>query len=115
MTANANSLTATLKYALSSEKKMSLVAKMVARKSVADAMVMLQYLPKKAGRILLKVVKSATANAHNNLGIDTKTLYIDRIEVGKGPTLRRVRPASRSRMHGYIKHRAFVKVILATK
>ena len=110
-----NSLTCTLKYALSSEKKMSLVAKMVARKPVNEAMVMLQFLPKKAAKILWKVVRSATANAHNNLGIDTKSLYIDRIEVGKGPTLKRVRPAGRSRMHGYVKHRSFVKVILATK
>jgi len=109
------SLTATLKYALSSEKKISLVAKMVSRKSVVEAMVMLQFIPKKAAKILWKVVSSATANAHNNLGIDTKTLYIDRIEVGKGPAIRRVRPAGRSRMHGYVKHRAFVKVVLATK
>lgn len=109
------SMTAILKYALLSEKKLSLVAKMVRGKPVGQALVLLQYLPKKAAKILRKVVSSATANAKNNLNIDPKTLYIKAIEVGKGPSLKRVRPVGRSRMHGYKKHRSFVKVVLDVK
>lgn len=109
------SMTATLKYALLSEKKLSLVAKMIRGKSVSEALVFLQYLPKKAAKILWKVVKSASANAHNNLNIDVDSLYIKTIEVGKGPALKRVRPAGRSRMHGYQKHRSFVQVVLDVK
>ena len=109
------SMTATLKYALLSEKKLSLVAKMIRGKSVAEALVFLQYLPKKAAKILWKVVKSASSNANNNLNIDTQSLYIKSIEVGKWPSLKRVRPTWRSRMHGYQKHRSFVKVVLDVK
>lgn len=105
-------MTATLKYALLSEKKLSLVAKMVRGKSVAEASTLLRYLPKKAAGILLKVVTSAAANANNNLNIDKSSLFIKEIHVGKGPGLKRVRPVGRSRMHRYEKHRAFVKVIL---
>ena len=78
-------------------------------------MTFLQYLPKKSAKILLKVVKSATANAHNNMNIDPATLFVKRIDVGKGPKLKRIRPSGRSRMHRYVKHRSFVRVVLDVK
>jgi large subunit ribosomal protein L22 len=59
------SLTATLKYALVSDKKMSLMAKLIKGKKVEDALDTLNVLPKKAAKILLKVVKSAYSNAKN--------------------------------------------------
>ena len=109
------SMTATLKYALLSEKKLSLVAKMIRGKLVPEALVLLRFLPKKAAQTLFKVVHSASANAKNNLNIDTNTLYIKSIDVGKGPSLKRVRPVGRSRMHGYKRHRSFVRVVLDVK
>jgi large subunit ribosomal protein L22 len=65
---------------------------MIQGKSVGEATLLLQYLPKKAAKIVLKVVKSAVANATNNLQINTKDLIIKRVDVGKGPKLKRVRP-----------------------
>jgi large subunit ribosomal protein L22 len=59
------SLTATLKYALVSDKKMSLMAKLVKGKKVEDALNTLSVLPKKSAKILLKVIKSAYSNAKN--------------------------------------------------
>ena len=63
------SMTATLKYALSSSKKMRLVAKMVQGKSVDEALKLLHFLPKKTAAILYKVVHSAYSNAVNNNGM----------------------------------------------
>jgi ribosomal protein L22 len=40
-------LTATLKYALLSDKKMAVVAKLVVGKKVKDALDVLKYMPKK--------------------------------------------------------------------
>ncbi|MEI7562281.1 MAG: hypothetical protein WCJ39_00755 [bacterium] len=40
-------LTATLKYALLSDKKMAVIAKLVVGKKVEDALAQLQYMPKK--------------------------------------------------------------------
>jgi ribosomal protein L22 len=42
-------------------------------------------------------------------------LHIDHILVGRWPKIKRMRFASRSRMHGYLKHRSFVRVILNSK
>jgi len=72
----------------------------------------LNYLPKRAAKILLKVVKSASANAKNNMNIAPSTLYVKEVLVSAGPKIKRVRSVGRSRMHGYVKHRAFVKVTL---
>lgn len=105
-------MTATLQYAIVSEKKMLLIAKMVQGKKIHDAVVLLRHLPKKSAEILLKVVLSAAANAQHNLQLDVNDLKIQTIDIGRGPKIKRVRPAGRSRMHWYIKHRSFVRVVL---
>ncbi len=110
-----NNLTATLKYALVSDKKMSLIAQMVKGKKVQDALDFLNVLPKKAAKSLYKVIKSAYANATTNGSYDGKTLYVRTIEVGRWPKIKRVRFASRSRISHYVKYRAFVKVFLHVK
>lgn len=108
-------MTATLSDALSSHKKVELVAKVVRRMKVQEALDLLYFMPKKSAKILWKVVKSASANAVTNAGASLDSLYIDRIEVGKGQDLKRVRYGARSRVSSYNKFRSYVKVILATK
>ena len=61
-----NSLSASLKYALTSYKKMQLLSKLVAGKQVDDALNILEHTQKSAAKMLWKVVKSAQANAVNN-------------------------------------------------
>lgn len=106
------SLTAVLKYALSSDKKMQLVAKLVRWKKVIDALNILSFTPKKSARILIKVVKSALANAKHNADFKESELYISNIEIWKGPNIKRMRYVWRSRVHWYVKYRSFVKVVL---
>jgi len=108
-------LTATLKYALVSDKKMSLVAQMVVWKKVDAALAFLKVLPKKAAKSLYKVVKSAQANATTNGSYDIAKLYVQKIETGRWPKIQRVRFASRSRISHYVKYRSFVKVFLHVK
>lgn len=110
-----NNLTATLKYALVSDKKMALMAQMVQGKKVEDALTLLNVLPKKAAKFLYKVIKSAYANATTNGSYDAKKLYIQKIEVGRGPKIQRIRFVSRSRISHFVRYRAFVKVFLHVK
>ncbi|MDR0369499.1 MAG: 50S ribosomal protein L22 [Candidatus Peribacteria bacterium] len=110
-----NQVTATLKYALLSDKKMNLIADLVRGKKVTEAFQILEYLPKKGARTLHKLLKSATANAVQNKGLALDNLYIEKIEVGRGPKIKRVRFVSRSRISHYEKYRAYVKVVLNTK
>ena len=110
-----NQVTATLKYALLSDAKLNLIADLVRGKKVTEALDMLEFMPKKGARTLHKLIKSAAANAVNNNNLSLDVLYIERIEVWRGPKIKRVRFVSRSRISHYEKYRAYVKVVLNTK
>ena len=77
------------------------------------ALDMLEFMPKKGARVLHKLIKSAAANAVNNNKLPLDQLFIERIEVGRGPKIKRVRFVSR--ISHSEKYRAYVKVILNTK
>ena len=109
-----NQVSATLKYALLSDKKMNLIADLVRGKKATEAMSDLEFLPKKWARTLYKLLKSAVANASAKwLPVDQ--LVIDRIEVWRWPKIKRIRFTSRSRISHYKKYRCYVKVVLAVK
>ena len=110
-----NQVTATLKYALLSDRKLNLIADLVRGKRVTAALDMLEFMPKKGARVLHKLIKSAAANAVNNNKLPLDQLFIERIGVGRGPKIKRVRFVSRSRISHYEKYRAYVKVVLNTK
>jgi len=106
-------MTATLKYALISDKKLSLIAKLATWKDVDGALNLLTHLPKKGAQILNKVIKSARSNAINSWA--TWKLYVSRIDIWKWPKIKRVRFVSRSRISHYLKYRSFVRVVLDVK
>ena len=57
-------------------RKVSLVASLVRGRTVADALVILENVPKRAALPVKKAIASAAANATNNHGLDGKTLQI---------------------------------------
>jgi large subunit ribosomal protein L22 len=78
-------------------RKVGLVAALVRGRSVADALVILEHVPKRAALPVKKTIESAQANAVANHGLDTKSLVISTISVTTGTRLRRFVPASRGR------------------
>ena len=78
-------------------RKVSLVAALVRGRTVADALVILEHVPKRAALPVKKAIDSARANAINNHGLDGKTLVISTLSVTTGKRLKRFKPASRGR------------------
>lgn len=78
-------------------RKVGIVAALVRNRTVADALVILEHVPRRAALPVKKVIESAKANASNNHGLDGKTLVISTISVTTGTRLRRFKPASRGR------------------
>ena len=78
-------------------RKVSLVAALVRNRTVADALVILAHVPKRASLPVIKAIESAKANATNTHGLDGKTLVISTISVTVGTRLKRFKPASRGR------------------
>lgn len=99
-------------------KKANLVAGIVRGLPVREALSRLQFTPKKAARILLKVIASAMANAKNNFDQKEENLYIKSILVNKGLVLKRGLPISRGRWHPLLKRNSHISVeigVLAPK
>jgi large subunit ribosomal protein L22 len=79
-------------------RKVRLVADMVRGKNVAQAMTELNFTSRKAAPALVKLLKSAVANA-KDLGGDLAedALFIKKITVDNGVTFTRYRPRARGR------------------
>ena len=67
---------ATLRYARISPRKVGIVCDLIRGKSVAQATAILMTTPKAASELLLKLLKSAAANAENNHQMDPEKLYV---------------------------------------
>ena len=80
-----------------SAQKGRLVADMVRGKPVEQALSILAFSPKKASKIVKKVLESAIANAEHNDGADIDELKVKTIHVEKGMSLKRFQARAKGR------------------
>ncbi len=106
---------AELKNYRQSPRKVRLVADAVRGKKVANALIDLQFLGKRAALPFAKLIDSAVANATHNHKTPADNLVIKSVSVTKGPTLKRVRPRSRGMANRINKRTSILKVELAVK
>ena len=101
---------ARLRYARISPQKVRLVADLVRGKSVAQALDILTYTPKKGAGIIRKILESAIANAENNHGADIDELKISRVYVDEAPTHKRWRARAKGRANQILKRNSHITV-----
>ncbi len=80
-----------------SPRKVRLVAGLIRRMRVNDAETQLQFLNKAASEPVLKLLRSAKANAEHNFKLDAESLWVSHITVNDGKTLKRWRPRAYGR------------------
>jgi len=80
-----------------SAQKGRLVADMIRGKPVEQALNTLMFSPKKAAKIVQKVLESAIANAEHNDGADIDELRVKTIYVEKATSLRRFSARAKGR------------------
>lgn len=76
---------------------MRLVIDQVRGAALSDAENRLMYMTSPAAQVVLKVVRSAAANAENNDLLNRDELKIVRITADQGPVLKRYQPKARGR------------------
>jgi len=103
-----------LKNYRQSPRKVRLVANLVKGLNVAKALVELDFLAKRAGTPLKKLLLGAIANA-KNMGIEKNNLFIKEFRVDQGVTMKRMRPAAMGSGHRLNKRTSNVSLILAEK
>ncbi len=88
--------TAQLRNYRQSPRKVRLVADLIRGKSAERALDILAMLPKRAADPVAKLLRSAVAGARAK-GLESKELYISRIEVNGGIVFKRSMPRARGR------------------
>ncbi len=103
-------VSATLKYIRHSPRKVRLVVDAVRGKQVDEALAMLRYMPQHSARDVAAVLKSAKANAENNLLLSAESLYIKEIVANEAPRMKRIHARARGRADRIIKRMSHVTV-----
>ena len=101
---------AVLKGARLSAQKGRLVADQVRGLAVDKALDVLAYSPKKAAKLIKKVLESAIANAEHNEGADIDELRVSTIFVDEGATLKRIRARAKGRANRIMKQTCHITV-----
>jgi large subunit ribosomal protein L22 len=101
------------RYAQISPQKVRLVADQIRGLSVADAIDILTYSPKKAAGLVKKVLESAMANAEHNEGADIDELLVAKVFVDEGPTMKRIMPRAKGRADRILKRSSHISVIVS--
>jgi len=103
---------AVTRYVRIAPRKVRIVTELVKGKSAEEALTILKFLPKKAARLVSKTLQSAVANAEQNPNIDVDTLYIKRIYVDGGPSMKRWRARAMGRATRILKRSSHITIVL---
>ena len=95
-----------------SPRKVKIVLDLIRNQPVDKAMAILEYTPKAACEYLIKLLKSAMANAENNFNMDPSRLYVAECYVGPGPILKRMRPRAQGRAYRIYKRTSHITLVL---
>lgn len=100
------------KYVRMSPRKIRLIADVIRKMPVNQAIEQLQFINKKATEPVVKVVKSAIANATNNFELEQDNLFVKEITIDEGPTLHRWMPRAHGRATSIRKKTSHINLVL---
>ena len=103
---------ASLNYLRISPRKVGIVLDLIRGKSVAQAVAIMENTPKAACEPLVKLVKSAAANAENNHQMDPEKLYVAEAIATGGPIIKRIRPRAQGRAFRINKRTSHVTIVV---
>ena len=103
---------AKLSYARIPVQKACFVLDAIRGKDVESAIGLLEYSPRYASSVIEKLLKSAIANAENNLGMNQADLYIAECWAGDGPIMKRVKPRAQGRAYRIEKRMSNISIVL---
>jgi len=100
------------KYIRMSPSKIRRVLRQIQGKTYPDAITLLEFLPYASCIPIIKVLRSATANARNNLGFNEKTLIVKSAFADQGPTMKRFRPRAQGRAYRIQKATSHITIVM---
>ena len=104
-----------LRYVRISPRKIQIVCDLIRGKDVGTAMAILMQTPKAASEPLMKLLKSAAANAENNHQMDPEKLYVSSCYANPGPIIKRIMPRAQGRAYRINKRTSHVTVAVSER
>ena len=105
-------ITVKLRYLRIAPRKVRLVTDLIRGKSASEAETLLRFVRKKAAEPISKLLKSAIATAKNDFQLEKSNLYISKIMVSEGPTLKRYRFRAQGRIYSIMKRTSHITLVL---
>jgi large subunit ribosomal protein L22 len=96
-------------------RKVRLVANLIKGMDTQNAKGQLKFLIKKSSVPVGKLLDSAIANAKNNFSLDENNLYISKITVDEGQTLKRWLPRAFGKASPLMKRTSHITLVLSEK
>ena len=100
------------RYIRISSRKVKIVVDLIRGKQVDEALAILMYTNKSAAPVVEKLLRSAIANAENNLSMDRESLYVAEVYANQGPTMKRYWARSHGRADQILKRSRHITVVL---
>lgn len=95
-----------------SSRKCKIVVDLIRGKQVSEALAILRYTPKAASPVVEKLLRSAIANAENNMDLSKDTLYVAEVYANQGTTLKRLMPRAKGSADQILKRSSHITVVL---
>jgi large subunit ribosomal protein L22 len=108
-----NEVKAIARYIRMSPSKVRRVLDQIRGRTYREALIILEFMPYRACDPILKVLRSAVANAEHNEGLDPTTLVVSKAYADGGPTLKRYRPRAQGRAYQIKKRTCHITVAVA--
>lgn len=90
---------AVARYIRMSPFKVRRVLDQIRGRTYREALILLEFMPYRSCGAILKVLRSAVANAEHNNGLDPASLVISEAYADQGPRLKRFRPRAQGRAY----------------
>jgi large subunit ribosomal protein L22 len=87
------------RYIRMSPHKVRRVLDQIRGRTYQEALIILEFMPYRSCGPVLKVLRSAAANAEHNEGMDRSTLVVSQAYADQGPALKRYRPRAQGRAY----------------
>jgi large subunit ribosomal protein L22 len=107
-----NEIRAVSKYIRMSPTKIRRVLRQIKGKTYSEALLLLEFMPYASCIPIIKVLRSATANARNNFDMDENKLVIKSAFADQGPTMKRFRPRAQGRAYRILKATSHITIVM---
>jgi len=115
VTGTGKEVKAIARYIRMSPHKVRRVLDQIRGRSYREALIILEFMPYRSCEPVMKLLRSAVANAEHNDGMDPADLMVSQAFADQGPVLKRFQPRAQGRAYQIRKPTCHITVAVATQ